>query len=360
MGGRHAAVQLRHDRPTQGHRARGGPCALRRRRGRPAPDDDAPIQVRRRFGLPVDGAAVPRGPAVLCDQHALLRRHRGVHAQVRCGRVAGADRALPRHPQPVGADHVHPVAEAAGRIPRSLRPVQPPRGDPCRGAVSRRGQAPHDRLVGPDRGGVLRRQRGQRPDLHRQPRSARAPRLGGPRRAGRAAHLRRRRQRARGGPGRADLFRARQAALSLSPRPRQDPRGPASAAPELDRDRRHRPPRHGRLPVPDRPALLHDHFGRGEHLPAGHRGCAGPAPQRAGRRRDRRARRRDGRGREGRHRARTRRGAHAGLGRSAHRLPARQGRELHAAALGGLHRRDAAPSHRKALQARAARALCQA
>ena len=67
----------------------------------------------------------------------------------------------------------------------------------------------------------------------------------------------------------------------------------------LDHARRHRLPRRGRLPVPDRPQGQHDHLGRREHLPAGGREPAGHAPEGDGRGGVRRARRGIRRGGEG-------------------------------------------------------------
>ena len=79
-----------------------------------------------------------------------------------------ADREVPRHPQPVGADHVHPDAEAARRRPARRYDVSSLRvavhaAAPC--PVD--GQGADDRVVGPDPPRVLRRHRGQRLRLHR-------------------------------------------------------------------------------------------------------------------------------------------------------------------------------------------------
>ena len=59
--------------------------------------------------------------------------------------------------------------------------------------------------------------------------------------------------------------------------------------------RRRRPGRRGRLPVPHRPGLEHDHQRRREHLPPRDRGRPRHAPGRRRRRRDRHARPRHGR-----------------------------------------------------------------
>ncbi len=105
--------------------------------------------------------------------------------------VAAADRAVPRHPQPMGADDVRAHAEAARGRARALRPVQPPRRDPCRRTLPGGGQAPDDRLVGADHPRVLRRHRTDRHHPARQHRVARTSGLGRPRGARRPAHLRR-------------------------------------------------------------------------------------------------------------------------------------------------------------------------
>ena len=64
--------------------------------------------------------------------------------------------------------------------------------------------------------------------------------------------------------------------------------------------RRHGLPRRRRLPLPHRPARLHDRVGRREHLPAGGREPAHHPPEGDGRGGVRRAQRGDGRGGQGR------------------------------------------------------------
>jgi hypothetical protein len=190
VDGRLHALQLRHHRPAEGHPAPAAEVTVGRGL-RPAParstaTASAPTRSisRRRRSI------TPRRSA-MCDQRAVLGRHGGDDGAVR-RRGRCADRALPRHPQPVGADHVRPYAEAAATEARArLRPVEPPGRDPRRRALPGRGQAPDDRMVGADPLRILRRHRGHGLDLHRQRGLAGPSRLGRPRGAGRPAHLRR-------------------------------------------------------------------------------------------------------------------------------------------------------------------------
>ena len=210
-----------------------------------------------------------------------------------------ADRAAPGHAQPVGAHDVHPHAEAARRGARPLRPVEPPRGHPRRGALPGRGEAADDRVVGPDPLRVLRRHRGERLHLRRLGHVAGAPGHGRPAGARHAPHLRRRRRRAAGRRGRR---RSTSSATGMPFEYHNDPaktRRPSTRAPDLVDARRRRLRRRRGLPVPHRPQGLHDHLGRREHLPAGDRGRADRAPQGGRRRRVRRARRGDGRAGQG-------------------------------------------------------------
>ncbi|MBB3732596.1 AMP-binding protein [Nonomuraea dietziae] len=86
----------------------------------------------------------------------------------------------------------------------------------------------------------------------------------------------------------------RRPALRVPRRPRQDPLRAGPAGQGLDHARRHRLPRRGRLPLPDRPPLLHDHLRRGEHLPPGGGERAVRSPEGGRRGRLRRTRRGDG------------------------------------------------------------------
>ena len=120
------------------------------------------------------------------------RRHRRDDAPLRPGAGPRRDRALPGHPQPVGADDVRADAQAARRDEAALRRLEPARGDPRRGAVPRRGQAGHARLVGPGALRVLQLVRGQRDHVHQPAAVARAARLGRGGGSGHDPHLRRR------------------------------------------------------------------------------------------------------------------------------------------------------------------------
>ena len=79
-------------------------------------------------GLPLDRAALPRRTAAL---HACRCTRSGGTAIVMehfdPEEALGAHRAVPRDRQPVGADHVHPHAEAARRGAGALRRLEPRR-----------------------------------------------------------------------------------------------------------------------------------------------------------------------------------------------------------------------------------------
>jgi long-chain acyl-CoA synthetase len=95
-----------------------------------------------------------------------------------------ARRARGRHPHPGRPHHARAPDEARSRGPGTLRPLQPRVRRPRRRAVSRRGQAPGDRMARPHCARVLRGHRGQRHDVHQRGRLARAPGVGGPSDAG--------------------------------------------------------------------------------------------------------------------------------------------------------------------------------
>ena len=78
--------------------------------------------------------------------------------------------------------------------------------------------------------------------------------------------------------GRQHLVRRAGRVLPVPRRPREDGGRPQPGG--LDHDRRRGPARRGRLLVPHRPAVLHDHLGRREHLPPRGRGRARAAPRR--------------------------------------------------------------------------------
>ena len=130
-------------------------------------------------------------------------------------------------------------------------------------------QAADARLVGPGDLGVLRRHRGRR---HRREPGAVAGEAG----HGRAAVAGRgdphRRRRGRAAAGRRDRRRvpqARAGRLRVLQGQGQDRRQPPGG---LLHRRRRRVPRRGRVPVPVRPEVRHDHLGWREHLPGRDRG----------------------------------------------------------------------------------------
>ena len=87
---------------------------------------------------------------------------RGRDGAVRPRSRARRDREVPRHPGAVGADALHPHAEAAGGGAREIRRVVAEGRVPRRRAVPDPGQARDDRMVGPDHPRILCRHRRQR------------------------------------------------------------------------------------------------------------------------------------------------------------------------------------------------------
>ncbi len=140
--------------------------------------DHAALRLWARHHLPLAGAALPRGSARLRAGRPVLRRYGGDDGALRRRRGARLHRALSHHAQPMGADHVRAPAAAAGGRARALRSVDSQGGDPRRSALPRRGEAPDDRMVGADPPRVLRGNRVQRGDSHRQRAMAAAARLG--------------------------------------------------------------------------------------------------------------------------------------------------------------------------------------
>ena len=234
---------------------------------------------------------------------------------------------------------------------RGRRPVEPgerrPRGRP----LPARGQGGDARLVGPDRPRVLLGLGGRRVHRHRPRGVAGAPRLGGSLAAGRRAHRGTGRRGPADGRGGPDLVRD-PGPLRVPRRPGQDRRG--HQRPRLGDDRRHRLPRRGGVPVPDRPGGPHGDLGRREHLPPGDRGRPGRPPGRARRGRDRRSRRGDGRAPAG--------GRPAGPGRRRRATTWRPSSSATAAptwrASSARGRSPSSPSCRASRPARSARASC--
>ena len=95
------------------------------------------LRGRRRRHLPVARPAVPRRAAPVLPRHPRARGHGRRHGALRPRAGLGAHRALPRHPQPVGADHVRADAEAAGRGAGAVRPELAEGRGACGRAVPR-------------------------------------------------------------------------------------------------------------------------------------------------------------------------------------------------------------------------------
>ena len=113
---------------------------------------------------PLHVAELPHRGHDVRRQRAELRPRGRLHGQVGPGADAGEDRAVPLHAHAHGADAVQPDAAAARRREDEVRRVVDEVGDPRRGAVPGRREAPDARLVGPRDLGVLRRDRGRRHD----------------------------------------------------------------------------------------------------------------------------------------------------------------------------------------------------
>ena len=152
------------------------------------------------------------------------------HGQVDARGLPQGDRARPRHHDPHGADAVPPPARAARRREEEVRRVVAPPRRPRGGALPRRREAPHDRVVGPDDLRVLRRERGRRHAGHAD-RVARAARH---RRQGlaelRDPHPRRRRRRDRDRHARHRLHEARRRRTSSTTATRRRPTPTAATA----------------------------------------------------------------------------------------------------------------------------------
>ena len=194
-GRRLPPLLLGHHRPPEGDQATAHAGAARPGSAsrRAVPAGARPRSGRR---VPVPRTAVPRGAAGVVDGRPTARRHRRGDGAVRPGRSARPDRAAPRDPRPVRADHVRPHAQAPGVAADRVRRVQPEGRRPRRGAVPGRREGGDDRVVGADHQRVLLGDRGHRRHVHHDARVADPPRLGRPGDAGCRPHPRRRRQRA--------------------------------------------------------------------------------------------------------------------------------------------------------------------
>ncbi len=208
---------------------------------------------------------------------------------------------------------------------------------------------------GPILGEYYAGQRAERLHLGRLGDVARAPRHGRAAAARLAPHLRRRGHRAVRRRGGHHLLRAPGHGLQLPQRSGQDAWLAAPRAPQLVPPGRRRLRRRAGLPVPHRPQGLHDHLGRGEHLPAGDRGRAHRPPQGGRRRRVRGAQRGVRRGGEGGGAAGRRAGRLARDPARADGLLPRAPGALQVPALDRRHRGAAPPPDGQALQAAPAR-----
>ena len=247
------AVFVRYHRPAQGHQ---GTAAGRAGERDPRPVHGGvltAVRVRPGMCVPVPGSAVSRCAAALLRHGQLRRGHDRADGQVRRRRCAQPHRRVPGHPQPVGAHDVHPHAQTARGCPRQIRRQQHEDRNPRGSAVSSRGQAGHDQVVGPGDPRVLRLHRGCRRHVHQQRGSPDPPRFGGQTPAGCGAHLRRRRQRTAHGRDRHGLLGTRRTAVRVSQRSREDEVCAAPRAPGLDNKRRCRLRRRGGFPLSHRP-----------------------------------------------------------------------------------------------------------
>ena len=185
------ALQLRHDRPTQGRapdRSRDTARGVRYRCRRSALP---PLRGQRGVALSLAGAALPRCPAAIHHGHACHRRHRRRDGAVRPGRLPPPDRRTPHHDLPGRSHDVRSDAQARRGNPQHLRHLLAQRLCPRRCAVPGRGQAQDDRLVGAGHPRVLRRYRRQRLRVLQQRTVARSSRHRRLRRARRDPHRRR-------------------------------------------------------------------------------------------------------------------------------------------------------------------------
>ena len=143
-----------HHRAPQGHPAPADRRPLRHQRHARA-DARAHHGLRRGQRLSQPGAAVPLRAAGLVDDGAAHGRHRRADGALRPRGVPGADRAAPGDPRAIRAHHVRAHAQAARRGPGPLRRLVAAFSGARGRAVCPRGEAPDDRVVGPDHPRVL-------------------------------------------------------------------------------------------------------------------------------------------------------------------------------------------------------------
>ena len=249
------------------------------------------VRVLGRHGLPLPGAALPRGADRLVARHDPQRRHRGGDGALRRVRALRADRAVPGHPRPVRADDVRPDAEAPRGGTGRVRHVQPAAGRARRRAVSVEVKEQMIDWLGPIMTEYYAGSEGNGFCLIDSPTwlapqgSVGKPILG-------EVHI---------CADDGDELPAGEIGTVWFSGTRRfsyhnDPAKTAGVVqrPGLEHPRRHGLPRRGGIPVPGRPAHRPDPLRRGEHLPARGRGRARPAPGGRRHRRVRRARRGDG------------------------------------------------------------------
>ena len=189
------------------------------------------------------------------------------------GRGAGADRAVPRDVQPVGADDVHPDAEAARRRTRnrydlSSLQVAVHAAAPCPVEVKRQmiewwGPILHEYYAGTEGNGFVYT---NSEDWLAHPGTV------GRNLTGEIHIVDDDGEELPAGEAGTHLVR-RQRGVRVPQRPGQDRR--VARCPGLEHARRRRLPRRRGLPLPHRPQVVHDHHRRREHLPAGDREPAG-------------------------------------------------------------------------------------
>ncbi len=169
------AVLVGHDRAAQGRAQAAAGHAVRRPVGHAGAAGPgarhAGQRRRRRLGLPVPRTALPRRAARLLDVDAAPRRDGRRDGAVRSAPVPRADRAPPGDARAVRADDVRAHAPPARGRARAPRPVEPAVRGARRRAVPGPGEAPDDRVVGPDHPRVLLRHRGHRQHVHHRRRS---------------------------------------------------------------------------------------------------------------------------------------------------------------------------------------------
>ena len=227
-GLRHA-VLLGHHRPPQGDPPAAHRAALRlRRRALGHARRDHGLQPGRR--VPLSGAALSLRPARVVHDGPAHGRHGRGHGALRPRALPGPHRTAQGHARPVRPDHVRAHAQAARRRAGKVRPLVPALGGACRRAVSVRGQAADDRLVGTGDPRVLLGNGRHGHDVDHRRGGPDASRIGGQGHLGHGARVWRRRGRPPRGRRRRRLLRRpeRRRDVPVQPRSGED-------APDLQR-----------------------------------------------------------------------------------------------------------------------------